>query len=108
MDEERGPLYIALYQQSSALSLMYCVELIESQGSQSLTSYLARIEEEGGKAHLGLLNDPRMQEISTLISNLSTEHPKLQYIVSTLTDRFYHTSNFGITNNYFKKFRKLN
>ncbi|HEX7178695.1 MAG TPA: helicase-related protein [Nitrososphaeraceae archaeon] len=104
MDEERGPLYIALYQQSSALSLMYCVELIESQGSQSLASYLARIEEEGGKAHLGLLNDPRMQEISTLISNLSTEHPKLQYIVSTLTNRFYPTSNFGITNNYTKSF----
>jgi hypothetical protein len=36
MEELRGPLYAALMQQSSALTLMYCVELIESQGSPSL------------------------------------------------------------------------
>ena len=98
MEEERGPLYTALYQQSSALSLMYCIELIESQGSQSLASYLARIKEEGGKAHLGLLNDLRMQEISSLIKNLSIEHPKLQYIVNILTNRFNHRSETNTIN----------
>jgi Fanconi anemia group M protein len=98
MEEERGPLYTALYQQSSALSLMYCIELIESQGSQSLASYLARIKEEGGKAHLGLLNDLRMQEISSLIKNLSIEHPKLQYIVNILTNRFNHRSDTNTIN----------
>jgi len=98
MEEKRGPLYTALYQQSSALSLMYCIELIESQGSQSLASYLARIKEEGGKAHLGLLNDLRMQEISSLIKNLSIEHPKLQYIVNILTNRFNHRSDTNTIN----------
>ena len=99
MEEERGPLYIALYQQSSALSLMYCVELIESQGSQSLASYLERIKEEGGKAHLGILNDRRMQEISSLIKNLSTEHPKLQYIANILTNSFnYRLDSYTISN----------
>ena len=39
MEELRGPLYVALMQQSSALTLMYCAELIESQGSPSLESF---------------------------------------------------------------------
>jgi Fanconi anemia group M protein len=42
MEEQRGPLYIALMNQSSALTLMYCLELIESQGSFSLKAFLDR------------------------------------------------------------------
>ena len=49
MEELRGSLYAALIQQSSALTLMYCAELIESQGYASLQAFLKRIEEDGGK-----------------------------------------------------------
>ena len=76
MEEQRGPLYVALMQQASALSLMYCSELIESQGSYSLKAFLDRIEEEGGKSHQTLLNDPRIKEIKTLVNRLTTQHPK--------------------------------
>ncbi len=51
MEELRGPLYAALMHQSSALTLMYCAELIESQGFPSLRAFLNRIEKDGGKAH---------------------------------------------------------
>jgi len=44
MEELRGPLYSALMQQSSALTLMYCAELIESQGSESLKAFFDRID----------------------------------------------------------------
>lgn len=110
MEEERGPLYVALMQQSSALSLMYCTELIESQGSYSLKAFLNRIEEGGhvvasgagsggsSKSHQSILNDSRIKEVRTLVSNLTTEHPKINYIVSLLRNR-YHSSNFTQNSN---------
>src|SRR5215469_13021681 len=70
MEELRGPLYTAMMQQSSALTLMYCAELIESQGSPSLKAFLERIENDGGIAHQSLLNDNRIREIQTLLNSL--------------------------------------
>ena len=88
MDEQRGPLYVALMQQSSALTLMYCAELIESQGSQSLKAFLERIEKDGGKAHQSLLNDNRIKEIQTLLNSLKIEHPKIRYLVDLLKQHY--------------------
>jgi ERCC4-related helicase len=88
MEEQRGPLYLALSYQGSALSLMYCIELIESQGSHSLDTFFNRIESEGGKSHKSLLNDPRIKEIRTLLNKLSIEHPKFKYIVDILKTRY--------------------
>jgi ERCC4-related helicase len=96
MEELRGSLYAALMQQSSALTLMYCAELIESQGIASLKAFLKRIEEDGGKAHQSLLNDNRIKEIQTLVNNLKVEHPKTTYLVKFLKQRyslFQNTSN---------------
>ena len=103
MEEQRGPLYVALMQQASALSLMYCSELIESQGSYSLKAFLDRIEEEGGKSHQTLLNDPRIKEIKTLVNRLTTQHPKLMYITDHLRTRYQIAkSNYdtGVTRHY--------
>ncbi|MGC2425783.1 MAG: helicase-related protein [Nitrososphaeraceae archaeon] len=88
IDELRGPLYAALMQQSSALTLMYCAELIESQGSQSLKSFLERIERDGGKAHRSLLNDNRIKEVQTLLNSLKIEHPKTRYLVDLLKQHY--------------------
>lgn len=87
-DELRGPLYVALTQQSSALTLMYCAELIESQGYASLKAFLKRIEEGVSKAHQSLLNDNRIKEIQTLVNNLKVEHPKMIYLVNLLKQRY--------------------
>jgi Fanconi anemia group M protein len=87
MEELRGPLYAALMQQSSALTLMYCTELIESQGSPSLKAFLERVENDGGKAHQSLLNDNRIKEIQTLLNSLKIEHPKTIYLVELLKQR---------------------
>src|SRR4029078_8902285 len=103
MEEQRGPLYIVLTQQASALSLMYCSELIESQGSFSLKAFLDRIEEEGGKSHQTLLNDPRIKEIKTLVNRLTTQHPKLMYITDHLRTRYQTAkSNYdtGVTRHH--------
>jgi ERCC4-related helicase len=88
MEELRGPLYAALMHQSSALTLMYCAELIESQGSPSLKAFLERVENDGGKAHQSLLNDNRIKEIQTLLNSLRIEHPKTTYLVELLKQRY--------------------
>ncbi len=95
-EETRASLYFALMQQSLALSLLYCVELIESQGSASLKAFLDRIEKDSGtfsrsvagggssKTQKSLINDPRIKEIRTLLSTLKIEHPKVKCLVEIL------------------------
>jgi len=98
-EETRASLYFALMQQSLALTLLYCVELIESQGAASLRAFLDRIEKDSntfssnsnnirgggsGKAQKSLINDPRIKEIRTLINTLKIEHPKVKYLIEIL------------------------
>src|SRR5918995_1770687 len=105
-EELRASLYFALMQQSSALTLLYCIELIESQGSHSLKVFLDRTEGENSanitfgsrshsagtntgssKANKSLLNDPRVKEIRTLLSTLKIEHPKLKCLIEILKEK---------------------
>ena len=103
-EELRGPLYSALMQQSSALTLMYCAELIESQGSQSLKAFLERIERDGGKANQSLLNDNRIKEIQALLNSLKIEHPKTKYLVELLNQ--YYSFQSDRNNNTNSNIRK--
>ena len=87
-EERRRSLYFALMQQSNALSLMYCMELMESQGFYSLGTFLNRIQEEGGRSHKMLIDDNRVIEIRRLIEQLNKEHPKIQHLIKTLIEKF--------------------
>ena len=98
-EETRASLYFALMQQSLALTLLYCVELIESQGSASLKAFLDRIEKDtstfssgiagGGssKSQKSLINDPRIKEIRTLLNTLKIEHPKVNCLIEILREK---------------------
>jgi ERCC4-related helicase len=90
MEEQRGLLYIAILNQSSALTLMYCLELIESQGSYSLKAFLDRIDEDGSNAHTLLLKDPQMIEIKTLVEGIVKEHPKILHLLQLIKDHHRH------------------
>jgi ERCC4-related helicase len=82
MEEQRSTLYTALKKQSSALTLMYCLELIESQGSFSLRAFLDRIEQEDrGKTYTTILKHPDIMEIRTLLQNMREDSPKIQYLL---------------------------
>jgi ERCC4-related helicase len=93
MEEQRGPLYIALMYQSSALTLTYCLELMGSQGSYSLRAFLERIENDEGKAHASLLKDPRIMEIKLLVAKTAKEHPKIQRLVELAKEHHHHHSS---------------
>src|SRR5919107_464064 len=98
MEEQRGLLYIAILNQSSALTLMYCLELIESQGSYSLKAFLDRIDEDGSSAHTLLLKDPRMMEIKTLVEGIVKEHPKILHLLQLIKDHHRHELSSTINN----------
>ena len=87
-EEQRRSLYFALMQQSIALSLMYCIELMESQGFNSLGTFLKRTQGEDTKSHKMLIGDNRIKEIRRLIEQLNIEHPKIQYLIKVLRERF--------------------
>ncbi|AFU58890.1 putative ATP-dependent RNA helicase [Candidatus Nitrososphaera gargensis Ga9.2] len=85
MEEQRGPIYVAIMNQSAALTL-YCLELIESQGAHSLRAFFERIEEEGGRAHAALLKDPKIMEVRALVEKAPVEHPKARRIVELVKE----------------------
>jgi ERCC4-related helicase len=101
MEEQRGPLYIALMNQSSALTLMYCLELIESQGSFSLKAFLDRIEqEEKEKTHSALLKQPGIMEIRAILQNMTNEGPKIQYLLQLVKhSRDYSQNRISYSDN---------
>jgi Fanconi anemia group M protein len=86
-------------QQSIALSLMYCIELIESQGFNSLETFLNRTRGEDTKSHKMLIGDNRIKEIRRLIEQLNIEHPKIQYLIQVLRERFDYQINSKNTHN---------
>ena len=88
MAEQRALLYAALANQSTALTLMYCLELIESQGAFSLKAFLNRIEQqEMGKTHPALLKHPNIIEIRTLLDNITNEGPKIRYLLERVMNK---------------------
>src|ERR671919_143146 len=88
MAEQRVFLYAALANQSAALTLMYCLELIESQGAFSLKAFLNRIEQqEAGKTHPALLKHPSIIEIRTLLDNGTNEGPKIRYLLERVMNK---------------------
>src|ERR671919_248383 len=88
MAEQRTLLYAALANQSTALTLMYCLELIESQGAFSLNAFLNRIEQqESGNKHHALLKHPNIIEIRTLLDNVTNEGPKIRYLLERVMNK---------------------
>jgi Fanconi anemia group M protein len=77
---------------------MYCLELIESQGSYSLKAFLDRIDEDGSNAHSLLLKDPRMMEIKTLVEGIVKEHPKILHLLQLIKDHHHHELSSTINN----------
>ena len=92
LEEDRRSIYYALMQQSIALSLIYCIELVESQGFHSLGTFLGRTRPEESKSHKILLGDNRIKEIKRLMENLQMDHPKVQYLLKILKERHHPQS----------------
>jgi len=79
IEEERGPIYSAIVAQSASLTLFHALELLETQGIPTLTSFIDRMEQESEekKSYKTIVNDPRYIQLKSLLNqNMKLEHPK--------------------------------
>ena len=80
---QRGPIFGYMMIQSSALSLLHAMELLESQGIRSLMRFLNRLEDEKDdkKAYKNIINDALYPEMYKLVvDNVEVEHPKVEQL----------------------------
>ena len=72
-----GSLYGAIVLQAQAMSLTHAVELLETQGAESLLRFLSRLENAETRSSRGLAKDARIAEARSLASATKREgHPK--------------------------------
>lgn len=88
--KEAGPnapreLFTGMMEQAEAFRLSHCIELLESQGLESLKNYLDRVSRKAEKSGAPksvrrLMNDPRMEKVVRLVNSSAgrVENPKLE------------------------------
>jgi Fanconi anemia group M protein len=86
-------LYAALKYQSMSMTLLYCRDLIESQGGFSLKKFFNKFEDGDDaptKTYRELLSDPRIQKVVEMLKDDSVlSHPKLRILLSIVRDFLY-------------------
>ena len=86
---EGGYLYQLKVEATAALSIAHMIELIESQGPETLEAFieksLKRMAMEGSRGHKSILNDPLFIEARrALRSCMTAENPKVKELVKVL------------------------
>jgi Fanconi anemia group M protein len=83
-------LWKAVTAQATAMKTLHALELIESQGVESLRDFLARQTPTAGKrttpAQRAFLSDPDVIEVRRRLDQLTLEHPKIATAVGIVVD----------------------
>ncbi|MHB8604423.1 MAG: DEAD/DEAH box helicase [Thermoplasmatota archaeon] len=79
-----GGVYSALSSQAAALKVNHALELVETQGTGALASYLDRLAVDESKAAKALVADARMQAVLKGLDAKGAEHPKLRAVMVLL------------------------
>lgn len=86
-------LWKAVTAQATAMKALHALELIESQGVESLRDFLARQTPAAGKrmtpAQRAFLHDPDVVEVQRRLALLTLEHPKLARTVAIVTEELH-------------------
>jgi ERCC4-related helicase len=88
-----GPLWKAVTAQAAAMKGLHALELIETQGVDSLREYLRRQRPGEGKrwtpALRAFLGDPDVEEVARRLDSITVEHPKLAKTVDIVRDELH-------------------
>jgi ERCC4-related helicase len=103
-DNKNFYLYAALKYQSMAMILLYCRDLVESQGIFSLKKFFNKFEDSGNdkdvptRTYQELLSDPRIRKVIEMLKNdnILLSHPKLLDVLLIVKD--FLCSNNGEEN----------
>jgi len=96
IEEERGPIYSAIVAQSASLTLFHALELLETQGIPTLTSFLDRMEQESEekRSYKTIINDLQYVELKKLLNqNMKLEHPKTPLLKEEIDDQLKQHPN---------------
>ena len=98
---EGGYLYQLKVQATAALSIMHMIELIETQGPETLEAFirnsLRRMALEGSRGHRSIVDDPLfMQAKQKLNACLAVENPKVEELIKTLSQQLETNSKSRI------------
>ena len=92
-----GILWKARTAQAAAMKGLHALELVETQGVDSLREYLARQRPGEGRrwtpALRAFLGDPDVEQVARLLETLTVEHPKLAKAVEVVRDELHRNAN---------------
>lgn len=82
IEEERGQIFIAIINQSLALTLFHMLELVETQGLHTLKAFLSKVELEKRekKSYAILVSDQEYRSLKNSVENSHIEHPKAELL----------------------------
>ncbi len=86
----KGPIYSAIVTQSAALTLFHALELLETQGAYTLTSFLDKIESSDNlkRSYRTIVNSPRYQMFREHFDKFADiPHPKVKLLVEEIQDQ---------------------
>jgi ERCC4-related helicase len=90
-------LWRAVTAQATAMKMLHALELIESQGVDSLRDFLARQTPPEGRrrtpAQRAFLSDPDVVEVGRRLLSVTREHPKLATAVGIVADELRRNPN---------------
>jgi len=80
---DKGPIYSAIVAQSSALTLFHAIELLETQGIETLTSFLEKIESDDAKrSYKTIASSPQYMNFRRILEGFrGVPHPKQMKLV---------------------------
>ncbi len=89
---EGGYLYQLKVEATASLSIMHMMELIETQGPETLEAFmehsLRRMALEGSRGHKSILNDPAFIQARQMLRGcMQIENPKMTELVKVLKDQ---------------------
>jgi ERCC4-related helicase len=90
-------LWRAVTAQATAMKMLHALELIESQGVDSLREFLARQTPPDGRrktpAQRAFLTDPDVVEVERRLRSVTREHPKIATAVGIVADELRRNPN---------------
>lgn len=82
-----GMLFGELLTQAQAVMILHAIELMETQGTSTLKSYLSSLGEGRNRSSRALLRDERWQKVQEEAKELRVEHPKLEKVKSIVGEQ---------------------
>ncbi|MFN3621472.1 MAG: helicase-related protein, partial [Nitrososphaerales archaeon] len=88
IEEERGQIYQAIMHQTSALTTLHMLELLQTQGAYTLKKFIERMEMDDKRSHNLIVKQEYYIHLTQLLKGpCNIDHPKIQLLKNTLQDQ---------------------